>query len=289
MSARVRIGSLDGYRSDDQVRPIERLPKLVPGDHFPAETRRQIDGVLRRAVQNAQLLDPAIAQMPHHLLAGRARSDDQRAVIVQLAENAFGKFHAGKRHGNRTRAEFRFVAHALAHLEGRLKHAIEHRPGLAAVQRNLVGVANLSQNLRFAQQHRIQAGRYAEEMAHGVAVTMAVQRAVELAQRKLVERGDEQFDGAGAVNGVFARHSVEFAAIARRKDQRFLKNAARTQLFRGFPRLLGSERHALAHFDRGRAMIQSDENNFHLRDAQPASLIPAFARAAQSANLQKYR
>ena len=117
MIARVRIGSLARNRSHDQVRPIERRGQVFPRDHFPAESRGEIHGVLRCAIQHAQLLDAAVAEVPHDLLAGRARADDQRAMIIQLAENALGEFHAGKRHRNGPRANFRFVAHALAHFQ----------------------------------------------------------------------------------------------------------------------------------------------------------------------------
>ena len=62
----------------------------------------------------------------------------------------------------------------------------------------------------------------------------------------------------------FRRHAVQFAAIAGGEDQRLRENAARTQLLGGLARLFGRERDALAQLDRGGAVIQSDENNFHL-------------------------
>ena len=120
----------------------------------------------------------------------------------------------------------RFVAHALAHFESGLEHAVQHRPRFAVVERDLIGVAHLAQDFRFAQQHGIEPGRHAKQMAHGVAVPMAVQRAVQFAERKLVEGGEEEFHGAGAIRGKFARHAVEFTAIAGRKDQRFFEDAA---------------------------------------------------------------
>src|ERR1700692_1089560 len=53
-----------------------------------------------------------------------------------------------------------------------------------------------------------------------------------------------------------------------------VERTARTQLCGRLARLLRSEGDALPQIDRGRAVIQSDENNFHLRNARPTLLIP---------------
>ena len=160
------------------------------------------------------------------------------------------------------------------YFQSSLEHAVEHGAGFAVVQRDLVGIANLAQNFRFAQQHGIEPRRDTKQMPHGVAVPMAVERAIQFNGGKLVEGRDEQFHRAGAVRRDFARDAVQFAAIARRKNQRFFEDTARTQLLGGFARLLGSESDALSQLDRSRAMIQSDENNFHLRNARSTPLIP---------------
>src|SRR5262250_1733222 len=74
----------------------------------------------------------------------------------------------------------------------------------------------------------------------------------------------------GKSRGGFTRgfrwDAVDFAAIASGQDQRFVKNAARPEFFSRLARLLGGERHTLANFDRSRAVVQSDEHNFHGAD-----------------------
>ena len=202
--------------------------------------------------------------MPDDLFAGRARTDDQRAMIIQLSENTLGKLYAGKRHRNWTGAQFRFVANALAHFQSGLKHAVEDRARFAPIQRNLVGVAHLAQNFRFPEQHRIEPCRDAEQVPHGAAVPVPVERAIQLGEGKLVEGRHEQFHRARAIRRVLAGYTVEFAAIAGRENQRFLKDAARTQLFGGFAGLLRRESEALPQIDRGRPVIQSNKNDFHL-------------------------
>ena len=84
-----------------------------------------------------------------------------------------------------------------------------------------------------------------------------------------MKRREEQFHRAGAIGRELAGDAVKFAAVAGRKHHCFFEDPARAQLFGGFAGLLGAERNALAQLDRGRAVIQSDENNFHLRNARP--------------------
>ncbi len=226
--------------------------------------------MLRRAVQHAQLLDAPVAQMPHHLLARRARADDQRAVGVQLAENTLGQFHSGRTPRKPAARRVPFPLRTrLPDFESALEHAVEDGSGFAVIESDLVGVAHLSQNFRFAEQHRIEPRGNAEQMAHGMAVPVPVERAVQFVERKLMEGREEQFHCAGAVCRILARHAVQFAAIARRKDQRFLEDSSRTQAVRRLPAPARRESEALAQIDRGRAVIQSDENDFHLQKRPP--------------------
>ena len=231
--------------------------------------------MLGRAIQHAQLLDAAVAEMPHDLLAGCARADDQCAMSIQLAEDALGEFYAREGHRNGPRADLRLRSDALAHFESALKHAVEHGARCAVIERDPVGVAHLAQDFGFAQQHGVEPRRDAKQMAHRMAVPVPVERSIQFTGRKLVERCQEQFHRAGAVGREFAGNAVQFAAVAGRKHQRFFEDAARTQLFGGFASLFGAERDALAQRNRGCAVVQSDENNFHLRNARltPLNLL----------------
>ncbi len=63
--------------------------------------------------------------------------------------------------------------------------------------------------------------------------------------------------------GRLRRHAVDFAAIACGEHQCFFQNPTRAQLLCRALRLLGGERHSLAHLNGRRAVIQTNENNFH--------------------------
>ncbi len=236
--------------------------------------------------------------MAEHLFSRGSRAQNQRLVRLQTAENALGQLDSGEgdRHG--PGADLGLGAHALAHFEGALEHAVEHRTGAAMVEGDAIGLAHLSQNFGLAQHHGVQASGDAEEVAHGFAIVPAVEAVAEGCGLDLVECGQEKLDGPGAVlcrlRGRFRGNAVEFAAIARGEHQRLGKNAARTQLFRGQASVLARERNALAQLDRGGAVIQAYENNLHSlvsspyphRQADPAewSCDPAPIRKADSSS-----
>src|ERR1700687_4301080 len=113
-------------------------------------------------------------------------------------------------------------------------------------------------------------------MLHRAAIPVTVKRTVQLGRRQLVKRREKQLHRAGTVGSKLAGNAVKFAAVASGKDQRFFQDSSRTQLVGGFARLLDTERDALAQLDRCRAVIQADENNFHLANAHSISPISAF-------------
>src|SRR6266849_10269856 len=108
-------------------------------------------------------------------------------------------------------------------------------------------------------------------MMHRAAIAVTVERTVQFSRRQLVERREETLHRACAVVSQLAGYAVKFAAVAGGKDQRFFQDSTRTQLVGGFARLLDAERDTLAQLDSSRAMIQANEDNFHLRNAR---LIP---------------
>src|SRR6202790_2050497 len=131
--------------------------------------------MLGRTIQHPQLLDTAVAQVPHALLAGCARADDQSAMIVHAAEDALRQLYPGERDRNRPRADLCLVANAFTHLERTLEHAVQYRASRAVIESDSVGFAHLSENFRFAQQHGVKARRDTKQMVHRTAIAVAIQ------------------------------------------------------------------------------------------------------------------
>src|SRR5438270_11109075 len=137
--------------------------------------------------------------MRDHLLARRARAQNQSGVRPQAAENTLGQFDTGESHGHRTRADLRFSANALADFERALEHTVEYRPRAAMIHRDSVSVAYLAENLGFAKHHGIQAGGHAEEMPHRVAAVPAIEATVQPGRLDFMEGRQEKLHGSGAV------------------------------------------------------------------------------------------
>ncbi len=192
--------------------------------------------------------------MAHDLFAGGAGADDEGAMIVELAEDALGEFDSGEGDGDGARADFGFVADALADFEGALEHAVEDGSGFAVIEGDLIGVADLAEDFGFAEEHGIESGGDAEQMADGVGVAMAVERAVQFAGGHLVIGGEEEFHGRGGVGGLLDGNAVEFAAVAGGEDHGFFEDAAGAELFGGFAGLFGAEGDAFAQLDGGGAV-----------------------------------
>jgi len=166
-------------------------------------------------------------------------------------------------HGHRPRAKLRFRAHALSDFQGTLEEAIQHRPCRALLVRETICFPHLSQYLRFAQQHRIEARRNSKEMPHGLLIVVVIERHAEDIRPHRMELAKKSRKSRGTLMGGFRRHAVNLAAIAGGEHQRFFENSARAELFSRPPGPLGRERHPLTHLHGRRAVIQSYKNNFH--------------------------
>src|SRR5579862_4685472 len=239
---------------------------VFPGDDFAGKFACEEFGAFARSIHNVEMGDATIAELGDDLFADGARAQDEGGVLSELAENAFGEFDAGGRDGHGTSAEFRFGANALADFESALEHAVEHRAGGAGLVGEAIGFADLAKNFGFAEDHGIEPGSHAEKVTDGVAIVMMVERAVEQIELDGVEIAEIAGESGGGLMGGFGRNAVNFAAVAGGEDQRFVEDAAGAELFGGLASLLGGEGHTLADLNWGRAVIQTDEHNFHGAD-----------------------
>ncbi len=105
------------------------------------------------AIQQPEILDSAVAQMPYDALAGGACPEDQRALIAKPAQDLFGKFHAGKGHRNRVNSEACLATHPFAYLQGALEQAVQKAAGGAMIERATISGSHLAQDFGFPEQH----------------------------------------------------------------------------------------------------------------------------------------
>ena len=89
------------------------------------------------------------------------------------------QFHGGVTHGDGHLADARFGANALGDAERAGHYLIEQSADGAFGLRDGVGAFQLTENLRFADDHGVQTGGDAKQMLNGIAGFEAVQMAFE--------------------------------------------------------------------------------------------------------------
>ena len=221
--------------------------------HRPADDRHVPDA-LRLHVLRGELAHLAGAE------------DDDRAA-VEVAEDLLGERDRGVADRDGAGAERGFRPHALADGEGRVEQAVEQRSGGFGLPGGAVRFFDLAENLRLADDQRIEAGRDAEQVAGRFEVGDLVDVRLERRSVHAVKRADER-DQLGSCRRDVVARDVELGAIARREHRHLagrgaLRRAGRERA----QRVLEAARleiDALAQLDRRGPMADSDEQEVHL-------------------------
>ena len=130
-----------------------------------------------------------------------------------------------------------------------MEEAIENWASGAVFVGHAIGFADLAEDFGFAEEKRVESGGDAEEMANGGAIVVMIEDAVESVGANGVEFAEERGEAGGGFVGRFGRDTVDFAAIAGGKDQRFFEEAAGAKFVGSAAGLVGSEGDALAEFE----------------------------------------
>ena len=117
-----------------------------------------------------------------------------------------------------------------------------------------VCVFDLAQDLRFADQHRVEAGAHAKEMIDGLRPEQRVDVGLHVAHVAVAEVLEEALDLRDTGFVVF-EFGVDLEPVARREHQRFADGLVVTQRDQRLAHLRRRERVALADVDR-RGMVR---------------------------------
>ena len=168
-----RFGGAGG--GDDDVGRRQRRGHLVPRDGAAAELPRQGVGRFQRAAAIVMCFTPcacrwtpvssAISPAP------RMSTFSRREVAEDLARQ-FDRRIADR---DRALAEAGFGAHPLADGERRVEQAMGHGAGELQVARRRVGALHLAENLRLADDQRVEAAGDAKEVARRVVAAVDVE------------------------------------------------------------------------------------------------------------------
>jgi len=104
---------------------------------------------------------------------------------------------------------------------------VRHRTGALHVARGRIRRLDLAEDLRLADDQRVEAGGDAEQMARGIGSVMAVEMIGERRRLDAVVLAEEAIDGVD--RRLRIADGVDLGAVARRQHDRFVADAARGQ------------------------------------------------------------
>jgi hypothetical protein len=262
----VRLREDRGRRAgcrDDDVAGAEDGVELVPrrGARAPDRLGR-LCGMRHRAAHDRHLVDALRLHVQGGQLAHLAGADDDDVASFQVAENLSreGDGRVAHRHGARAEAGFR--AHALADREARVKQPVQHRADRLRLGRRGVRLLDLSEDLRLADDERVEPAGHAEQVPRGVEIDELMHVRRDFGCRHPVEVADEPRHVVTRPLRVFA-DGVDLRAVARRDDHRFARRSALGERDEGLAHAAHVEVDALAQFDRSGPMADSDEDQLH--------------------------
>ena len=160
---------------DDDVGGGERGAQILPRHGAAFELPRQVLGRRQRPAGDGDLLHALRAQVDARELGHLAGAEDEDAQAGEVPEDLLGELDGGVADRDRAFGEPGFVAHALADRERGVEQPMRDGAGEVEVARRGVGRLHLAEDLRLADDERVEACRDAEEVARGVDAAMAVE------------------------------------------------------------------------------------------------------------------
>jgi hypothetical protein len=164
--ARVTCG-----RGEDDVDACEQRGQLVEavdraGDPSAGQLARQLLRAFRRTVGHGETAQLLRGEVPGRERRHLPRPEQQELLALQRREDSAGQLHRGVAHRDRVAPDVGFGADSLRDRKSpahRSVQVVARGPGRAC---GLESVFQLPQDLRLADDHRIQARGHAEEVPH---------------------------------------------------------------------------------------------------------------------------
>ncbi len=159
---------------DDHVGLGERGVELGPRHDRAADVGGQRLGVGGGAAADGDPLRLLRGEVPRRQLGHLAGADDEHRRVAQVADDLARQ--AERRVADRHRAfgQLGLAPHALAGGERGVEQAVEERAGRVLIGRGRVGLLHLAEDLRLADDERIEPGGDPEQVAGGVGFAAGV-------------------------------------------------------------------------------------------------------------------
>ena len=205
-----------------------------------------------------------------------AGANEEHALVRHPLENALGKMHRRRRHRHDVRPDRRRRAHFLRDGKSVLEQFVQqraHRPSLFGTAGS---VLHLTEDLRLAEDHRVEPARDAKDMPDRIALRIGIEIRRDFAQRQVMKTRQP----VGSVLRLL-RGEVQFGAIAGRQDRRLAHRPLVRQIMQRVVQALGLKRHLLANRERRRMVIQAKSIKLHARSQ--GSVMPRIITLRETA------
>ena len=246
-------GQRAGGAGDDDVVLRHVLAEFVEADGGAVVALGQRPATLDGAVGDGDLLRLAGAEVGGAQLDHLAGTDEQDALGFERFENAFGQMHAGGGHRHDVGADRRRRANLLGDREGVLEQFVQLCAERAVFFGDAHRVLHLAENLRLADDHRIEAAGDAEGMADRFRLVVGVDVRGDVLAPDLVILGQpvdhylRRFGGA-----------VDFGTVAGGQDRHLAHRPVARQVGQRVRKFVGAKRHALANGEWGGAVVDAE-------------------------------
>src|ERR671923_808167 len=268
-------------RRDDDVCLLELSVDALERQRGAAEALGEGGRTVDRPVGNEGQLGAALDEVPGRHLADLSGADDEDPPAGEVSEHLRSEGRRGGRDGGRALADRGFGADALAGMERLPEEPVEERPDRAALVRR----ADLTLDLSFARDQRIEPGGDAKEVRGRRLLLEAEEVRLELRRRDAAEIG--QLGGRPPTGGIrVGRRQVELRPVTRREADGL---AALSQPLGERRLAVRVERDPFPHLHGRETMRGSDEQQLHATWAKRSpswrtmtAATPPRARAAAS-------
>ena len=225
-----------------------------------------------RAVRDADVGDAAVRERHRHPVGHLARADDEHAAAFEPAEMLGRDRDRGRRDRHRVPADLRLGAHALARLDRVPEHAREQVPGGLLLLGREPRAADLSEDLALTDDHRVETRGDREQVRGRGVVDVGVEVIGELVGIGARHLGEEVAHVAD--RGMEARAAcVDLGAVARRQHDGLREVLTRGDVVECLRQPRRRDADPLEHPDRNRPVVETDDDQRHVRSNSFASSI----------------
>ena len=180
-----------------------------------SEALGHLDRAILRPVRDGDVGDPATLGRLQRLQPDSTRSDDENVLLAKIAQRAFGEREGHRARGRRVRADRGLRASAAA---GRDRGAEEERqpgPDRSGRPAGVERVTDLAEDLRLAEDERVEARCDAAEVARDVLSRVHVEVVEQELARDVVRRRERVDELVARVVDAGGQPRVELDAVTR--------------------------------------------------------------------------